>query len=483
VRAKINDGTSTLQAYGPQVRVDNGGWHHVVVVFQRSTGTRIYVDKAYTRLTTGSVPNSVSNSAPLLIGGATSWYNGLPGDIDEVAVYPVALSATQVAAHYDTALAADTAPPLLSLATPSQGSTVSDTTPAFSGTAGLDPGDSPTVSVKVYSGSVAGGTPVRTASTVRDRAGAWYVDSSPPVYPGTYTATAEQSDANGNVAIRTVTFTVAAPATPAGDPNLLAAGDIADCGSSGDEATANLLDGLSGTIAAVGDTVYENGTDWEYANCYEPSWGRHKARTRPAVGDHEYGTPGAGGYFNYFGAAAGEAGKGYYSYDLGAWHVIVLNGNCSQIGECYAGSPEEQWLRADLAAHPSACTLAYMGFPRFSSGSVHGDEVEMEAFWQALYDYGAEVMLAGDDHDYERFAPQTPSGLLDAERGMTEFVVGIGGRSHYRFPSGIPQANSNARNDDTFGILKLTLHSTSYDWELVPEAGKTYRDFGSRSCH
>jgi len=453
------------------------------VVYQRSTGTRIYVDKAYTRLTTGSVTSSVSNSSPLLIGGPNSAYSGLAGDIDEVAVYPVALSATEVTTHYDRAFAADTTAPALSLTTPSAASSVADTTPAFSGSTGLASGDSSTIRVKVYSGSLASGTPVRTASTIRDRAGAWYMDSSPPLAAGTYTAAAEQSDAAGNVATRTVTFTVTAPSTPSGDPNLLAAGDIGDCGSSGDEATANLLDGLSGTVAAVGDTVYENGTDWEYANCYEPSWGRQKARTRPAVGDHEYGTPGAAGYFNYFGAAAGEAGKGYYSYGLGAWHVVVLNGNCLEIGGCDAGSPEEQWLRADLAANPRTCTLAYLGFPRFSSGSRHWSEPEMEPFWQALYDYGAEVVLGGDDHDYERFAPQTPSGLLDVGRGMTQFVVGIGGRSHYTFSNGIPQANSNARNDDTFGILKLTLHSTSYDWELVPEAGKTYRDFGSRSCH
>jgi acid phosphatase type 7 len=166
---------------------------------------------------------------------------------------------------------------------------------------------------------------------------------------------------------------------------------------------------------------------------------------------------------------------------LGSWHVISVNTTCGQIGGCGTGSPEEKWLRADLAAHPVASTLAVLHDPRFSSGSVHGSSPAMQPFWQALYDYGAELVLSGNDHEYERFAPQTPGGASDPTRGIRQWVVGTGGRSHYTF--GAIQPNSQVRNNDTFGILELTLHATSYDWRFVPEAGKTFTDVGNTSCH
>ena len=230
----------------------------------------------------------------------------------------------------------------------------------------------------------------------------------------------------------------------------------------------------------LGDTVYEDGTPAEYANCYSPSWGRHKGRTRPAVGDHEYRTPGAAGYFGYFGAAAGEPGKGYYSYDLGSWHVVVLNSGCSQVS-CSAGSAQEQWLRADLAARNQACTVAYWHNPLFTSGSVHRPTVAVRPLFQALYEAGAEIVLGGDNHNYERFAPQDPNGNADPTRGIRHFVVGTGGVGHYTF--GPIQPNSEVRNDDTFGVLKLTLHPGSYEWEFVPEAGRTFTDSGTGTCH
>ncbi len=266
----------------------------------------------------------------------------------------------------------------------------------------------------------------------------------------------------------------------AADPILVGAGDIASCNSSGDEATATLLDSIDGTIFTTGDNVYESGTDTEFTNCYDPTWGRHKSRTRPSVGNHEYATTGASGYFKYFGAAAGDPKKGYYSYDLGAWHIIVLNSNCSQVGGCTAGSPQEQWLRADLAAYPATCTLAYWHHARFSSGS-HGNSTAVQPLWQALYDAGADVVVSGHDHDYERFAPQTPSGAADPVYGIRQFVAGMGGKSHYGF--GTIQPNSEARNSDTYGVLKFTLHATSYDWQFVPETGKTYSDSGTTNCH
>jgi hypothetical protein len=219
----------------------------------------------------------------------------------------------------------------------------------------------------------------------------------------------------------------------------------------------------------------------EFANCYNPSWGRHKARTRPAPGNHEYYTAGASGYYNYFGAAAGDPSKGYYSYDLGAWHIVSLNSMCENVGGCGANSTMVSWLRQDLAAHPSSCTLAYWHHPVFSSGSDHGNDPKMIPSCDALYAAGADVVLSGHDHDYERFAPQTASGVADSARGIREFVVGTGGRSHYSF--GTIRANSQVRNSDTFGVLKLTLHPTSYDWQFVPEAGKTFSDSGSASCH
>ena len=262
---------------------------------------------------------------------------------------------------------------------------------------------------------------------------------------------------------------------------LVGAGDIASCVSDGDEATASLLDSIGGDVFTVGDHAYEAGTPIEFAACYEPSWGRHKSRTRPSPGNHDYLTPGASAYFAYFGARAGDASKGYYSYDLGSWHVIVLNSNCSDIGGCGPGSPQEQWLRADLAAHPTACTLAYWHHPRFSSGP-NGGEAAVEAFWQALYEYHADVVLSGHDHGYERFAPQKPNGEPDSVDGLRQFVVGTGGGSHHQFEAPAI-ANSEVRNDDTFGVLKLTLRSGSYEWQFIPVTGKTFVDSGAGRCH
>jgi len=262
---------------------------------------------------------------------------------------------------------------------------------------------------------------------------------------------------------------------------LIGAGDIADCSDlAGAEATAKLLEANPGTVMALGDLAYPNGTPDDF-KCYHKTWGRVKDRTRPAVGNHEFHSTGASYYFQYFGAAAGDPKTGYYSYDLGAWHIVVLNSECQQVGGCEAGSSQEKWLRADLAAHPVGCTLAYFHKPRFSSGLNHGNDPEVGAFWQALYDYNAELILNGHDHDYERFAPQDPGGNADPKRGIREFVVGTGGKNHREF--GIRKSNSEVRNNHAFGVLKLTLKTTGYDWKFIPEAGKTFTDSGSGSCH
>ena len=263
---------------------------------------------------------------------------------------------------------------------------------------------------------------------------------------------------------------------------LLAAGDIAGCDTSGDEATAALLDAYPGaTIATLGDHVYEHGTPAEFANCYDPTWGRHRARTRPAVGDHEYLTEGAAGYFGYFGAAAGEPGRGYYSYNLGSWHIVVLNSSCSFVG-CARNTIQERWLKADLAANPAPCTLAYWHRPLFSSGTNHGSSPAMRPMFQALHEFGVDVVLAGHEHNYERFAPMDADGHLDPAAGIRSFVVGTGGRSVYRL--GTPLNGSEARDDRTFGLLLLSLHPGRYDWRFLPVGGTgTFTDSGSDVCH
>jgi len=246
------------------------------------------------------------------------------------------------------------------------------------------------------------------------------------------------------------------------------------------QATSDLLLAQSfDVVLPLGDTQYNDGAASKFLVSYDPSWGRVKALTRPVVGNHEYLTRRARGYFRYFGRAAGVEGKGYYSYDIGAWHVVALNANC-QFVHCFAGSPQERWLRADLAAHPNRCVLALWHQPYFSSGSGGGFD-PVGPFWDALYDAHADVILNGHEHDYERFAPQTPSGVADLHRGIREFVVGTGGSS--LGPWGTLMPNSEARDDKTFGILKLTLYPSSYDWQFIGVPGSTFTDSGSSACH
>ena len=266
------------------------------------------------------------------------------------------------------------------------------------------------------------------------------------------------------------------------DPVILAAGDIASCTGQKDEATARLLDNTSGKVLVLGDSAYPDGSPTQMKNCYGPAWGRHKSRTRPAVGNHEYHTPGAAGYFTYFGAAASplQAGctkycRGFYSFNLGAWHIVALN---SEINHA-AGSLQEKWLRADLARNKSACTLAYWHRPLFSSGS-HSNNSDVAPLWNALYDYGVDVVLNGHDHLYERFAPQNPQGKADSAHGIRQFTAGTGGASLYSYSSTKP--NSQVRNNQTWGVLKLILHSTGYDWKFIPIAGQSFTDSGTAKC-
>jgi hypothetical protein len=274
-------------------------------------------------------------------------------------------------------------------------------------------------------------------------------------------------------------------AVGAGESVLLAAGDIAECDDSGDEATAEILDDYpAATIATLGDNAYPEGTLQQFAECYEPSWGRHKERTRPAVGNHDHSTKDAAGHFEYFGEAAGEFDKYYYSYDLGAWHVVVLNSDCWRVGGCSPDDPQGQWLRDDLAASPARCTLAYWHRPPFSSGR-YGEPQDTERvrpLWEIVYELGVDVLLTGHEHSYERFAPMNADGDRDEEQGVRLFVVGTGGGNLRNFKYD-PLPTTEARDAETWGVLKLTLKPDGYDWEFLPVEGGSFTDSGTASCH
>ena len=256
------------------------------------------------------------------------------------------------------------------------------------------------------------------------------------------------------------------------------AGDIASCSTVRDEATAKLLDGIpDGTVFTLGNNAYASGASTEYTTCYDPTWGRHKARTRPVPGKRDYYTTDAAGYFGYYGAAAGEAGKGYSSYDLGDWHIVALNSGI----DMSVDSPQEVWLRNDLAANQRVCTLAYWSLPRFYSASTSGPRAAVKPLWDDLYAAGADVVLNADLRVYERFAPQTPDGVADPDNGIREFIVGTGGGASLS-SFGTVMANSEVRDNTSYGVLKLTLSTGSYSWEFIPIAGQTFSDAGSGAC-
>ena len=252
---------------------------------------------------------------------------------------------------------------------------------------------------------------------------------------------------------------------------LVGAGDISTCSNSNDEATAKLLDGISGTVFTAGDNAYDSGTYTQYTNCYHPTWGRHKSRTKPVPGNHEYNTSGAAGYFRYFSNT-----PSYYAYNLGDWRVYALN---SEI-DVSSTSSQVRWLKNDLAANPKRCVLAYWHKPRWSSGSRYGSNSRYQTLWKTLYDAHAEIVISGHEHSYERFKEMNASGSASSP-GLREFVVGTGGASHYGFGSTL--STSQIRNSSTYGVLKLTLSSTSYSWKFVPVAGKTFTDTGTTNCH
>jgi hypothetical protein len=262
------------------------------------------------------------------------------------------------------------------------------------------------------------------------------------------------------------------PPPPASTQIFVGAGDIAMCDANS-EATAKLLDAIGGTVFALGDQAYFSGTADEYRRCYDPTWGRHKGRTRPVPGNHEYLSAGAAPYYAYFGANAGPPGLGYYSFDLGSWHAIALNSNI----DVSAGSAQAAWLRGDLAASRTRCTIAYWHHPLFTSGP-DGPSPEMRDVWRLLYDAGADVVLNGHEHLYERFGPQDPGGAADLSRGIRQFVAGTGGAFLYQ---PIAVRPNSERQLTTFGVLKLTLQADGYQWDFIPVSGPG--DSGSGICH
>jgi hypothetical protein len=281
---------------------------------------------------------------------------------------------------------------------------------------------------------------------------------------------------------------------PAG-PVVAVAGDIS-CGPGNTPSvgtcrqfdTSELIVAMNPSLViAAGDIQYDDGRYEDYLRHYDVTWGRFKPITRPALGNHEYyAYSDARGYFDYFngvGVADGPAGlrgRGFYSFNLGGWHVVVLNSNCERVGGCGVDSTQWRWLRDDLQASTATCTLAVQHYPRFSSGP-NGSTASMQPFWQLLVERGVDLVVSGHDHLYERFAPMNASGAADSARGLRQFVVGTGGYSHYVFRT--PLATSEARIQDTFGVLKLTLNTSAYEWEFLPIAYQSGRDAGSQTCH
>ena len=307
------------------------------------------------------------------------------------------------------------------------------------------------------------------------RAGfAW--SSSDPAVVEVDTAGTVHARAAGFAFVRAALSGTVADAGIGVDVHILAgAGDIADCDRADDEATAALLDRIPGTVFTAGDNAYPDGTLEQYRTCYDPTWGRHKARTRPTSGNHD--TP--ADYYTYFGPSAGNPGEGYYSYDLGAWHIVALNSNIP----VDPGSAQERWLRQDLAANPRTCTLLYWHHPRFSSGTV-ASSTRLQPLWQVLSDADADVVVTGHSHTYERFAPLGDDGTLEPLEGTRQFVVGTGGGQAMDAFATI-EANSEVRNNDTRGVLVLILYPARYEWRFLPAggAGGTFSDVGSGDCH
>ncbi|MDQ1635249.1 MAG: hypothetical protein QOJ32_2058, partial [Frankiaceae bacterium] len=504
--------------------VTSGVWHSAAATYDGTTW-RLYLDgKLDGTLAVGVTPRWDSiqwASIGSALNSAGTAEGSFAGAVDEARVWNYARSATDVAANVSAAIvnapglvgrwsldetsgttaadssgsgltanlvggpthvaAPDLQPPASVPAGPTAPTgltaTAGDSRVDLSWTASSDPS---VVGYQVYRSS---SLPVATAGRPANPSlvtGTTYLD--PNVVNGTASSYAVVAVASTGATSPASTPATATPKA-SGDPVLVGAGDIAACDGTGDDQTAAVLDKTPGTVFTLGDNAYQDGTAAEFANCYDPTWGRAKVRTHPLPGNHDYQTAGATGYYGYFGAAAGDPAKGWYSYDLGRWHIVVLNSECSEIGGCGAGSPEEVWLKSDLAAHASSNILALWHEPRWDSVTAYtAPDTRSQAFWNDLYAAGADLVLNGHSHLYERFAPQTPTGVRDDARGLTQITVGSGGENHHAF-SGAAAPNSLVHNSDTYGVLKLTLRPTSYSYQFLPVAGSTFTDSGTVATH
>jgi hypothetical protein len=261
---------------------------------------------------------------------------------------------------------------------------------------------------------------------------------------------------------------------------LIGAGDIGECGVEHDEQTAEIIKRYPGaTVFTAGDNAYEDGRAIEFQNCYGPSWGQFKDRTRPVPGNHDFHTDHGAPYYAYFGAAAGEAGKGWYSYDVGDWHIVALNSNCDAVG-CREGSSQVEWLRQDLQNSAGQCTLMIWHHPRFSAVSAESGYGSVSTFWKIAREFNVDVVVNGDQHSYQRFAPLDGDGNPDPN-GVREFIVATGGSGFYEWAKTDP--NLEVRDNQTHGVIKFNLYPGRYEWEFLPVEGGTFADSGADTCH
>ena len=453
-----SDGTvSTASTTGPVVTT--ASFQHLAMTYD-GTAIRVYRNGVQVASTTVSKTMAADSTRSLFIGASDPTYDWFNGILDEAALYSTALSADTLLAHYRIGAAVDGAGPQEVAAVGAPEAIGVRWTAVQGATA-----------YRVYQQKADGSwptTPLATTSGDTSYVARGLTDGQSYAFRVTAVVNGNQSRPSDP-----------ATSTPRNDV-LLAAGDIAD-NTFRSELTSQLLDRSSGQVMTLGDNVYPDATASDFTNYFDPTWGRQMWRTLGAIGNHEYNAdPTAAPYWNYFGAAAGPTGRGYYSYDLAGWHVVVLNSNCTYVGGCSPTSPQGQWLNNDLNASTAQCTLAVWHHPLFTSGNEEGTDASMHDMWSMLMDHHADVVLNGHDHAYERFAPQDANGVA-SPNGMREFIVGTGGAPLY--PTLTTAPNSQVRFNDTRGILRLELNGTGYTWNFVPVDGGKHSDSGSDTCH